>query len=211
MPRAKSSSKAAGKGVKRKATATKSKATASKRAKVASRAVVEEADDGVINEPPTEVLDVLVFGSGDCCELGMGPLVNEAVRPRLNTYLDSQGDNTFHIVQLDCGGMHTVALTNDNQIVTWGCNDNGALGRDTYWEASLRDADSDSSDSSDVDLNPKESIPAAISADHFPAETRFAQVAAGDSCSFALTDTGLVYGWGTFTVSSSLTSVLKLD
>jgi alpha-tubulin suppressor-like RCC1 family protein len=29
---------------------------------------------------------------------------------------------------------------------------------------------------------------------------RFAQVAAGDSCSFALTDTGLVFGWGTFKV-----------
>ena len=35
------------------------------------------------------------------------------------------------VVQIDAGGMHVVALTRDNKILTWGVNDQGALGRDT--------------------------------------------------------------------------------
>ena len=58
------------------------------------------------------------------------------------------------------------------------------------------------SDEEEAELNPLESTPAEIPPHHFPAGTQFVQVAAGDSCSFALTDTGLVYGWGTFRVSS---------
>jgi regulator of chromosome condensation len=38
----------------------------------------------------------------------------------------------------------------------------------------------------------------------FPEGTVFTQLAAGDSMTFALTDEGLVYGWGTFRVWLSL-------
>jgi regulator of chromosome condensation len=108
---------------------------------------------------------------------------------------------SFHIVQLDCGGMHTVALTEDNKIVTWGVNDNGALGRDTAWDGMLREADGDSDAESEMaDMNPFETTPTQIPSNRFPPWTRFVQVAAGDSCSFALSDTGLVFGWGTFVV-----------
>ena len=31
---------------------------------------------------------------------------------------------------LACGGMHTIALTNNGEVWTWGCNDDSALGRD---------------------------------------------------------------------------------
>ncbi|KAM0427594.1 hypothetical protein ACHAPT_007555 [Fusarium lateritium] len=93
--------------------------------------------------------------------------------------------------------MHTVALTADNKILTWGVNDEGALGRDTSWEGGVRDIDADSDDEDDS-LNPHESTPTEIAQDSFPSGTKFTQVAAGDSCSFALTDTGLVYGWGAF-------------
>ena len=34
------------------------------------------------------------------------------------------------IVSIICGGMHTVALTNTGIVYTWGCNDEGALGRE---------------------------------------------------------------------------------
>lgn len=33
------------------------------------------------------------------------------------------------IVKLVCGGMHTVALASNGTVWTWGCNDEGALGR----------------------------------------------------------------------------------
>lgn len=149
---------------------------------------------------PTQVVTVLVFGSGESGELGLGPKEKEALSARLHPFLDPESPGTFHIVQLDCGGMHVVALTSDNKIITWGVNDNSALGRDTDSEGGLRDIDA-RYDASDSDLNPLESTPTPVPTDAFPAGTRFVQVAAGDSCSLALTKSGRLYGWGTFLVS----------
>lgn len=146
------------------------------------------------------ILAVMGFGSHEFGELALGPKATVVKRPRLISSLDPDVKTAFHLVQLDCGGMHTVGLTADNKIISWGVNDNGALGRDTSWDGGLRDVDDDSDSEAD-DLNPRESTPAEISPGHFPPGTCFTHVAAGDSCSFAVTDTGLVYGWGTFVVS----------
>lgn len=103
--------------------------------------------------------------------------------------------------------MHSVALTRDNKILTWGVNDQGALGRATPNEGKMVDLpeggngddDSDSdSDDDDSGLNPSEAEPRQVDPSHFPEGTVFASVHAGDSTTFALTNTGLVYGWGTF-------------
>lgn len=158
----------------------------------------------VINEPPTQRLDVLVFGEGSAGELGLGTLKNavDVKRPRLNPNLlaDKVG-----VVQIAAGGMHVVALTADNKILTWGVNDLAALGRDTAWEGGLRDMDSADSDSDsdsgdDSGLNPNEANPGEVDWSTTPLapETRWAFVAAGDSTGFAVTDDGKVYGWGTF-------------
>ncbi|CAG9954063.1 unnamed protein product [Clonostachys rosea f. rosea IK726] len=155
------------------------------------------ASDTPLNKAPKATLSVFAFGSGDCSELGLGMRISSATTPRFNPYLDPQDPTKFHVVHIACGGMHSVALTKDNQILTWGVNDEGALGRDTQWEGGVRDADGDDSDDEEP-LNPHESTPTAISGDSFPQDTKFVQVAAGDSCSFALTDRGLVYGWGAF-------------
>lgn len=147
-------------------------------------------------------------------ELGLGPKATEVNRPRLISSLDPDAKTTFHVVQLDCGGMHTLALTADNKIISWGVNDNGALGRDTSWDGGVRDVHTDESDDSSEeadDLNPRESSPAEILSGHFPADTRFVQVAAGNNCSFVVTDTGLVYGWGTFVNSKGDKSFGYID
>jgi regulator of chromosome condensation len=170
------------------------KIQAAKKSPVEARKVEPE-----INAPPTEKLRVFACGEGSAGELGLGPKGREVKRPRYNVLLDPE---KIGIVQMSAGGMHTVALTHDNKILTWGVNDQGALGRDTTWEGGLRDVDDGSdSESDDEDLNPKESTPLPIDASHFPKDTKFVQVAAGDSCSFVLTTTGYVYGWGTFRVS----------
>lgn len=161
----------------------------------------------VLNQAPTKVLAVLVFGNGDAGELGLGPTEQEASRPRLNPFLDPNSPSALQIVQLDCGGMHTIALTKDSKIVTWGVNDNGALGRMTDWEGVLRDIDENSEE--DGELNPLEATPTPIPTHSFLPETKFVQVAAGDSCSLALTDTGFVYGWGTFKVSLFLLTTVE--
>jgi regulator of chromosome condensation len=159
-----------------------------------------------LNTPPTQRLDIYVFGSGEYGELGLGAekrngkKPKDVRRPRLNDLLDAQ---SVGVVQIAVGGMHCVALTHDNQIITWGVNDNGALGRDTTWEAPERDISDEDSEEDDDDsgLNPKESTPTAISAASFDTGAVFVQVAATDSASFALTGEGTVYSWGTFRVS----------
>lgn len=185
----------AGAGKKRKAEDEAAPAPV-KKAKVMTKGTV-------ITEPPSRRLHVFVFGEGTAGELGLGTAKNavDVKRPRLNPNLDA---DKVGVVQIAAGGMHVVALTHDNKILTWGVNDQGALGRDTQWEGGLRDMDADEdSDDEDDDnngLNPKESTPGDVdwSETEVAAGTRFVDVTAGDSTSFALTDDGRVYGWGTF-------------
>ena len=156
----------------------------------------------VINQVPTQRLDVYVFGEGSSSELGLGTAKSaiDVKRPRLNPLLSAQD---VRVVQIACGGMHVAALTHDNKILTWGVNDQAALGRDTTWEGGLKDMDdnnSDDSDRSDSGLNPAESNPTVVPASSFPEDTVFVKLSAGDSHTLALTDNGFVYGWGTFRV-----------
>ncbi|KAL1955386.1 hypothetical protein VTO42DRAFT_8606 [Malbranchea cinnamomea] len=174
-----------------------------KKARVVKKPVVEKAPKPkvVINQAPTQRLNVYVCGEGGSGELGLGTARNavDVKRPRLNPLLDA---DTVGVVQVAVGGMHCLALTHDNKILSWGVNDQGALGRDTAWEGGMKDidaaSDSGSDDGSDSGLNPREAIPTPIPSTAFPEGTVFVEVAAADSSSFALTDDGFVYGWGTF-------------
>jgi regulator of chromosome condensation len=156
-----------------------------------------------INEVPTQVMDIFVFGEGTAGELGLGSVrvdgkkPIDVKRPRLN-------HNLKGVVQVACGGMHVAALTQDNKILTWGVNDQGALGRDTNWDGGLRNVEDEdeSDDEDDTGMNPKESTPAEVDTSDVPENTTWVQVVASDSATFALTTTGQVYGWGTFRVSS---------
>lgn len=156
----------------------------------------------VINHIPTQRYDIYVSGEGSQGELGLGAGKGSmnALKPRLNTQLSAAD---VGVVQLATGGMHCAALTHDNKILTWGVNDEGALGRDTEWDGGLVDVDDNKSDDSsdDAELNPREATPTPVEFADLPEGTVFTQVAAGDSTTFALTDTGQVYGWGTFRVS----------
>ena len=75
---------------------------------------------------------VYVFGSGECEQLGLGDDAPfEIKKPRKPTIFD-EGTSipARSIVKLVCGGMHSVALASDGTVWTWGCNDEGALGRE---------------------------------------------------------------------------------
>lgn len=109
------------------------------------------------------------------------------------------------MVHLATGGMHCAALTHDNKILTWGVNDLGALGRDTSWDGGLvdmKDGDDNSNSDSESGLNPKESTPTEVDITEIPQGTVFTQLSASNNATFALTDKGLVYGWGTIRVCS---------
>ena len=160
------------------------------------------------NKAPTSRLNVYVFGEGANGELGLGERhnfaegvrVTDVRRPRLNANLLAE---SVGVVQLATGGMHVAALTHDGVVLTWGVNDQGALGRETKQADQMRDADGgdESDDDEDTGMNPLEAVPGPVSRENVPEGTVFTRVAAGDSVTMAVTATGLVYGCGTFRVS----------
>lgn len=138
------------------------------------------------------------------CELGLGPLAKnkEVKRPRLNPFLPM---DSVKIISFAVGGMHTIALDEESNVWSWGCNDVGALGRDTSGAKEqlkdMADAGSDSDDDDDGDLNELESTPTKIDRSMFPplAEGhKIVQLGATDNLSCALFSNGEVYAWGTF-------------
>ncbi|KAK6525061.1 hypothetical protein TWF281_011941 [Arthrobotrys megalospora] len=162
----------------------------------------------VVRERSSARLDVFVFGKGDMCELGLGPdaKARTVTRPRLNPFLPT---DSVGVVQVAVGGMHTAVLTHDGKILTWGVNDQNALGRNTAWEAPEVDidkADADNSDSDDDDddaqINPLESTPGPV--EGLPDEVNIVSIACSDSLTLAITDTGFVYAWGTFRCSDGI-------
>lgn len=72
---------------------------------------------------------LFVWGDGGCGQLGLGEDVMEKYRP---FPLALPGGKK--VLQVACGGMHTVALAEDGTVYTWGVNDEGALGRETEGE-----------------------------------------------------------------------------
>ncbi|RMD40035.1 hypothetical protein DV735_g5107, partial [Chaetothyriales sp. CBS 134920] len=144
----------------------------------------------IINKALTQCLNVYVFGAGEMGELGLGRAQAQAQvkRPRLNPLLDA---DKVGVVSLAVGGMHSAALTCDNIILTWGVNDDGALGRNTD---EVDDGDIDS----DTGLNFNESTPSPVDTAGLPADIVWTQLACTDCATFALTEKGDVYGWGTF-------------
>ncbi|KAL4903323.1 hypothetical protein BDW74DRAFT_179742 [Aspergillus multicolor] len=154
----------------------------------------------------TKRLDVYVFGTNCAGELGLGDATKktEIPRPVLNPKLDA---DEVGVVHLAVGGMHSAALTHDNKILTWGVNDDGALGRDTKQdpdEVKTKDVDDDSDSDSDDEgnFNLKEATPLQVDPKYFPAGTSFTQLVGTDSATFVLTSGGKVYGWGAFTDGS---------
>lgn len=188
-------------GVKSRSRAKRSKASAPAGKRTATKKTAiptgrKQKIGQTINSAPATVLDIFVFGEGSGGELGLGSKTingqapTGVMRPRLNPLLSSTDVGVVHIA---CGGMHAAALTRDNKILTWGVNDHGALGRNTNVE-----------EDGDDELNPAESTPGPVDTSELEPDVRWAQVVASDNATFALTQDGKVYGWGTFRVSTCL-------
>ncbi|XP_038614000.1 regulator of chromosome condensation [Tachyglossus aculeatus] len=121
---------------------------------------------------------VLTLGQGDVGQLGLGEDVMERKKPALVALPE-------RIVQAEAGGMHTVCLGESGTIYSFGCNDEGALGRDTTAEGS-------------------ETTPGKV---ELPA--RAVQVSAGDSHTAALTEDGRVFLWGSFRDNNGVIGLLE--
>ena len=75
------------------------------------------------------MLEVYSYGSGECDQLGLGDSdVFEAKVPKKVISLNTEINNKVY--KICCGGMHSVVLTTMGKVFTWGCGDEGTLGRE---------------------------------------------------------------------------------
>ena len=162
-------------------------------------------------------LDIFVCGSGLDGELGLGPVPPAASKkasvqvvrePRLNQLLDNDGVGAMYLA---AGARHGAALTHDGQVVTWGAAELGVLGRYTVAAADAKEQKARAKldrRMAAAEVRPG-CTPAVVESSAWPAGTRFKQVVATESATFAvvgtsddLSLTGAVYGWGTIKVSA---------
>lgn len=115
----------------------------------------------------SEAGDVYAWGFGEEGQLGNGTTEMK----RLPTLVAKPAGVQF--VEVSAGGEHVLARTNDGRIYVWGSNRNGQLGVGE----------------SVVNLT----TPTALL---FPDLSGFKQVSAGDAFSLALSQTGVIVGWG---------------
>ncbi|XP_077999503.1 putative E3 ubiquitin-protein ligase HERC4 isoform X2 [Glandiceps talaboti] len=102
------------------------------------------------------------------CGRGSGDLKPKSV-PRMVKPL-----STVRVIQVACGSRHSMALTEDSRIYTWGCNDHGQLG---HGSQTVRFTDTPTC------LTSLHGLPIRL-------------IACGGAHSFALTVSGGVFGWG---------------
>ncbi|XP_064408136.1 regulator of chromosome condensation [Latimeria chalumnae] len=121
---------------------------------------------------------VLALGQGSVGQLGLGEDVMERKRPALVNLPEK-------MVQAEAGGMHTVCVSEKGNVYTFGCNDEGALGRDTSVEGS-------------------EMSPGKVEL-----KAKVVQVSAGDSHTAALSEDGRVYLWGSFRDNNGVIGLLE--
>ncbi|XP_063708590.1 regulator of chromosome condensation [Culicoides brevitarsis] len=116
---------------------------------------------------PTVAGNLLVCGQGDVGQLGLGEDVMEKSRPALLP-------DVKNVVDVAAGGMHSIVLTKEGELYSFGCNDEGALGRDTSEEGSEFNCT-------------KLKLPGKV-----------VKVSAGDSHTACLLEDGRVFAWGSF-------------
>ncbi len=114
--------------------------------------------------------EVFTFGSSECGQCAHGDRSASDIlvtSPRVVYSLRGKS-----VCNIACGALHNVAATSDGRVYTWGCNDDGAVGREG-----------------------NEAVPMLVT--DIRHETVIG-VAAGDSHSLVCTLEGAVYGWGCY-------------
>jgi regulator of chromosome condensation len=110
-------------------------------------------------------MPVYAFGSNTMSQLGLGDEARSTHVPTPVPFFDDK-----KVVKIRCGSLHTLALTDDGKLYSWGCNDEGALGR-----------------------GGEEGEPALVSL-----KERVVDMDGGASISACVVEDGRAYIWGTF-------------
>lgn len=117
---------------------------------------------------------VLAVGENGMTQLGLKSSIDQRKNPQPVPIPES-------VIQIAAGPLHSVCLTDQNNIYTFGCNDEHALGRP---DSSDDDNNNDTDPFGEVDLSN------VINQD----EENIIQIVAGDSHTLVLSNLGKVYG-----------------
>lgn len=115
--------------------------------------------------------EVLTFGTGDCGQLAHGIEEDEDLMVRYPRIVYSLRNK--RVLGISCGGLHNAVYTQEGRVYTWGCADDGSLGRPG-----------------------EESEPLLVQGD-ICSET-IIRVACGDGQTIAVSTAGVVWGWGCY-------------
>ena len=74
-----------------------------------------------------EVGCIMTFGSGDCGQLAHGVERDEDLMCKYPRMVSSM--QQYRVSSVACGGLHNAIVTADGLVFTWGCSDDGSLGR----------------------------------------------------------------------------------
>lgn len=85
-------------------------------------------------DPPAQILRLFQYGSAECDQFEIpNDDTFESRRPIEQPFFLSAN---IKIHQVACGALHTLILSTTGQVYSWGCNDDGALGRLTLKDSS---------------------------------------------------------------------------
>jgi regulator of chromosome condensation len=151
---------------------------------------LQEEYSDVLDQETIVTGSLLVWGTGDMGQLGQGEDVQERPRPSPLSL------NNLAVRKIACGGMHTLALTADGVVWSWGVDDEGALGREVKTSNDHIMAGMVAGPSAHCK---PDNEPAII-----PSISGVVDISAGDSHSVAVTSKGEVFAWGSFRDASGL-------
>ncbi|MGE4571607.1 MAG: RCC1 domain-containing protein [Candidatus Izemoplasmatales bacterium] len=120
---------------------------------------------------------VFTWGNNDQGQLGNSTLDNQIIPTDITEYFQLESNET--IIQLSAGGVHSMALSSNNRLFTWGNNDHSQLGDGTYGPAS------------------RETIPKDITGEfNLQNNETIVSIEAGTFHSSALTSENRLFLWG---------------
>ncbi|CAG8550305.1 465_t:CDS:1 [Acaulospora morrowiae] len=121
---------------------------------------------------------IFILGNNDFGQLGLVVSEDddseddrEIITPTINSVF-----NNMSVVDISSGNLHCAALTRNGQVVTWGCNDHGSLGRKTA-------------------NNEEMAMPSYAQGIE---EEKITKIVCGGSISLAISSSGYLYMAGTF-------------
>ena len=76
-------------------------------------------------EQTTSVIRAFLWGKNSNGQLGVGDAISNNEKVTVPTQIDV---GTISLTQIECGGWHTVALSRNGEVFTWGNNSHGELG-----------------------------------------------------------------------------------